>query len=187
MNSRSTRYLYTVLYTTSMSGSDVCTDRNSVSAESASVGDTVSDPRSVSGRNSGPLVGRWTAPFCAIFADRPRSGSYRFSTNYAFYYSGQCSVDNANLDLAYHSVNRDDIEVQFGWCSYDSSSDCVMNNVGTSHTSLAQHYTGSYTSYKYKQNAPQIRWVRLNVVQDCQVEIKRYVDNVPLADEAGRD
>ena len=63
------------------------------------------------------------------------------------------------------------MEVQFGWCSYDSSTDCEYSNVGTSDNNLNQHFSTSDWNVKYKKNSPQIRLVCLNVVQDCQVEI----------------
>ena len=84
---------------------------------------------------------------------------------------GECTSDSADFDLAYHSVNQDTIQVQFGWCAYDTSNDCSWSYEGTSSTNLAQHFSDSYTNNKYKQNSPQIQLTCQNTFEDCQIEL----------------
>ena len=81
------------------------------------------------------------------------------------------SFGSGSFDIRYHSVNRDDIAVQFGWCSDTDYSDCTFSNHCTSSTNLNQHCSYSSSNYKYKNNNPYIRLVCENFAQDCQVEL----------------
>ena len=79
--------------------------------------------------------------------------------------------DSASFDIRYHSVNRDDVAVQFGWCATEDYSDCTFSNHCSSSTNLNQHCSYSSSNYKYKRNNPYIRLVCENFAQDCQIEL----------------
>lgn len=60
----------------------------------------------------------------------------------------ELSTDDATFTIAYNSVNRDDVAVQFGWCSTSSYSECQKGNYCSSSTNLKQTCTKSISNVR---------------------------------------
>lgn len=73
-----------------------------------------------------------------------QQGSEQFTCSSAF------SSDDATFDIRYNSVNRDDVAVQFGWCSSSSYDECQKFNHCSSSDNLKQHCSESISNDHYK-------------------------------------